>query len=68
MADLTSAAGFAAAMLQATGEQDFDPVEAYFECLTLCSLEDGECQRACTLILRQAEEGMPGCAGGSATA
>ncbi|MFY8149071.1 MAG: hypothetical protein ACOVNL_07620 [Prochlorococcaceae cyanobacterium] len=55
MADFSSAAGFAGAMLRAVGDQEYDPVEAYFECLTLCSLEDGECQRACTLILRQGE-------------
>ena len=30
-----------------------DPVEAYFECITTCSLDDGECVTTCTEILRQ---------------
>jgi len=30
-----------------------DPVEAYFECITTCSLDDGECVTTCTDILRQ---------------
>ncbi|MDI9406860.1 MAG: hypothetical protein QM522_09165 [Chitinophagaceae bacterium] len=30
-----------------------DPVEAYFECITTCSLDDGECVTSCTEILRQ---------------
>jgi hypothetical protein len=29
-----------------------DPVEAYFECITQCSLDDGECVTVCTSILR----------------
>jgi hypothetical protein len=37
--------------------QDFDtsadPVEAYFECITQCSLDDGECVTVCTTILRE---------------
>ena len=30
-----------------------DPVEAYFECITQCSLDDGECMTVCTTILRE---------------
>jgi hypothetical protein len=30
-----------------------DPVEAYFECITQCSLDDGECVTVCTTILRE---------------
>lgn len=30
-----------------------DPVEAYFECITTCSLDDGECVTSCTEILRE---------------
>lgn len=30
-----------------------DPVEAYFECITSCSLDDGECVTTCTTILRE---------------
>lgn len=32
---------------------DHDPVEAYFECITTCSIDDGECVTTCTEILRQ---------------
>jgi hypothetical protein len=31
---------------------DWDPVEAYFECITTCSLEDGECVTQCVERLR----------------
>jgi hypothetical protein len=34
-------------------ESVVDPVEAYFECITTCSLDDGECVTSCTEILRQ---------------
>ncbi len=30
-----------------------DPVEAYFECITTCSLDDGDCVTTCTDILRE---------------
>lgn len=30
-----------------------DPVEAYFECITQCSLDDGECITVCTSILKE---------------
>lgn len=32
---------------------DHDPVEAYFECITSCSVDDGECVTVCTDILRE---------------
>ena len=34
-------------------ESAADPVDAYFECITTCSLDDGECVTTCTDILRQ---------------
>jgi hypothetical protein len=34
-------------------EGNDDPVEAYFECITQCSLDDGECVTVCTTILRE---------------
>jgi hypothetical protein len=34
-------------------ERNADPVEAYFECITQCSLDDGECVTVCTSILRE---------------
>jgi len=30
-----------------------DPMDAYFECITTCSLDDGECMTSCTEVLRQ---------------
>ncbi|MFO8238215.1 MAG: hypothetical protein R6U00_08205 [Prochlorococcaceae cyanobacterium] len=35
------------------GDASFDPVEAYFECITTCSLDDGECITVCTELLRE---------------
>jgi hypothetical protein len=34
-------------------EAAVDPVEAYFECITTCSLDDGECITTCTELLRE---------------
>lgn len=38
---------------QAGADPVLDPVEAYFECITTCSLDDGDCVTTCTEILRQ---------------
>ncbi len=35
------------------GLEASDPVEAYFECITTCSLEDGECVTQCVELLRE---------------
>jgi hypothetical protein len=35
------------------GDATLDPVEAYFECITTCSLDDGECITVCTELLRE---------------
>jgi hypothetical protein len=35
------------------GREVSDPVEAYFECITTCSLEDGECVTQCVELLRE---------------
>jgi hypothetical protein len=35
------------------GDTSGDPVEAYFECISQCSLDDGECVTVCTTILRE---------------
>jgi hypothetical protein len=32
-----------------------DAVESYFECITACSLDDGECVTQCVEVLREAE-------------
>jgi hypothetical protein len=36
-----------------SGADGLDPVEAYFECITTCSLEDGECVTQCVELLRE---------------
>jgi hypothetical protein len=43
----------AAALDHASGPGAHDPVEAYFECITTCSIDDGECVTSCTEILRE---------------
>ena len=56
----SQAEGVAGLPLQSSGlpghaaaDLDMDPVEAYFECITTCSLDDGDCVTTCTEILRQ---------------
>ncbi len=34
-------------------EQGWDSVESYFECITTCSLDDGECITHCVETLRE---------------
>ena len=36
-------------------EDTWDAVETYFECITTCSLDDGECITRCVEELRDAE-------------
>ena len=36
-------------------EQTWDAVETYFECITTCSLDDGDCITRCVEQLREAE-------------
>jgi hypothetical protein len=33
-------------------EESWDAIESYFECITTCSLEDGECVTRCVDTLR----------------
>jgi hypothetical protein len=49
-----SQAGFQALSGSGTSglEDGFDAVEAYFECITTCSLDDAECITVCTTQLR----------------
>ncbi|MFO7628467.1 MAG: hypothetical protein R6W06_02915 [Prochlorococcaceae cyanobacterium] len=47
----SSPSGFGAPVADSC--QDVDAVEAYFECITSCSLDDGECVTTCTAILRE---------------
>lgn len=55
--DLTTSLGAQDNSLNLDFLQNFatsaDPVEAYFECITQCSLDDGECVTVCTSILRE---------------
>ena len=37
-------------------EQTWDAVETYFECITTCSLDDGECMTRCVEQLRDSED------------
>ena len=36
--------------------QTWDAVETYFECITTCSLDDGECITRCVEQLRDSDE------------
>ena len=36
----------------ATGHPGPDPVNSYFECITACSLDDGDCVTQCVEVLR----------------
>tara|TARA_B100002052_G_C15297428_1_gene339519 strand:- start:184 stop:327 length:144 start_codon:yes stop_codon:yes gene_type:complete len=35
--------------------QTSDPIESYFECLSTCDIEDGNCISRCVEILKQNE-------------
>ncbi len=37
-------------------EQTWDSVETYFECITTCSLDDGECITRCVDQLRNSDD------------
>ena len=49
--------GFAASSSGRSGqnEQTWDAVETYFECITTCSLDDGDCITRCVEQLRDSE-------------
>lgn len=38
-----------------SGSNPVDAVDSYFECITACSLDDGECVTQCVEVLREAE-------------
>lgn len=44
--------GFAEGQTQAEAMEGGDAVDAYFECITTCSLDDQECITVCTTMLR----------------
>ena len=39
--------------MDSSQEEQWDSVEAYFECITTCSLDDGECVTHCVEELRE---------------
>ena len=49
--------GFAPSSSSKSGqnEQTWDAVETYFECITTCSLDDGDCITRCVEQLRDSE-------------
>jgi hypothetical protein len=54
-ASTTSGADLLAMGLSASSPTGLDPVETYFECITACSIDDGECVTQCVEVLREAE-------------
>ena len=54
-ASTTTGADFLAMGLTPSGVNGLDPVETYFECITACSIDDGECVTQCVEVLREAE-------------
>ena len=38
------------------GEQAWDAVETYFQCITTCSIDDGECITKCAEELRESDD------------
>jgi hypothetical protein len=41
--------------LAASSPPGLDPVESYFECITACSIDDGECVTQCVEVLRETD-------------
>jgi len=39
--------------LAEVASSNLDPLEDYFECITTCSLDDGDCITSCTEVLRE---------------
>ena len=52
---LSSGAELLALGVQSDSAAGSDPVESYFECITACSLDDGDCVTQCVEVLRSAE-------------
>ena len=42
--------------LQAKHFQNPDPIETYFECISTCDIQDGNCISNCVEILKQSGE------------
>lgn len=50
---LNAAAFTAMAPLHTAAVAEQDAVSSYFECITACSLDDGECVTRCVEVLRE---------------
>mgnify|MGYP006288476303 CR=1 FL=1 len=51
----TSATSGAELLAMGLSTTSLDPVETYFECITACSIDDGECVTQCVEVLREAD-------------
>jgi len=47
--------GLDRSMAQGPHDQTWDAVETYFECITTCSLDDGDCITRCVEQLKDAD-------------
>ena len=54
-ASTTTGADLLAMGLTPSSATGLDPVETYFECITACSIDDGECVTQCVEVLRGAD-------------
>ena len=54
-ASTTTGADLLAMGLSASSPTGLDPVESYFECITACSIDDGECVTQCVEVLRETD-------------
>jgi hypothetical protein len=52
---LSSGAELLAMGVHSDSAAGLDPVESYFECITACSLDDGDCVTQCVEVLRSSE-------------
>jgi hypothetical protein len=48
--------GHANPIASLVGASGHDPVNTYFECITSCSVDDGDCVTRCVEVLREGDE------------
>ena len=49
----TTPSAFRSSHGAAPARKESDPVSIYFECITACSVDDGECVTQCVEVLRE---------------
>ena len=49
----TTPSAFSSSYGAAPARNESDPVSSYFECITACSVDDGECVTQCVEVLRE---------------